>query len=286
LLDEVLKHLPPETASEDSDLVRVAFVGRPNVGKSSLVNALLGKERVIVSDQPGTTRDAIDSPLAANGRHYLLVDTAGIRRKSKVEEAVEYYSVLRAMRAVERADVAVLVLDATESLAEQDLRVAGIIKEAGKACLIAVNKWDLVEKDEHTATEFSEELRRGLDFLDYAPIIMVSAKTKQRLPKLLEAVDRVMESYCMRIPTNRLNHLIGEAVALHPPPSTARGCAFKVYFTRQTRVKPPTFLFTVSDPEGMHFSYRRYLENRLREEFDFTGTPVRFEFMSSSKKGQ
>ena len=283
LLELVLENIPPEPPEEETDQVKVTFVGRPNVGKSSLVNALLGKERVIVGDQPGTTRDAIDTLLTSGGKNYLLVDTAGIRRKSKVEVAIEYYSVLRALRAVDRSDVVILVVDATSGLAEQDLKIAGIIKDAGKACLILVNKWDLIEKDDKTAEQYEEKLRRDLVFLDYAPVIFVSAKTGQRLVKILPIVDQVMESYTFRISTNRLNQVVGEAVGLHQPPSS-RGRLFKIYFTSQVKVKPPTFLFTVNDPDGFHFSYQRYLENKLRETFGFIGTPIRFELKTSNKK--
>lgn len=276
LLETTLSHIPTEQEAEDEDLIRVTFVGRPNVGKSSLVNALLGEDRVIVSDQPGTTRDAIDTPLQINGFNYLLVDTAGIRRKSKVKEAVEYYSVLRAIRAVERSDVAVMVLDATEVITEQDLRIAGIIKDAGKACLILINKWDLVEKDNTTVGKYEEQIRSELGFLDYAPLLFVSAKTKQRLGKILQLVNTVMESYTFRISSNRLNQVIGEITALHQPPSV-KGKPLKIYYTKQVKVKPPTFQLNVNEPEGLHFSYQRYLENKLREYFGFTGSPIRFQ---------
>lgn len=276
LLETTLSHIVMEQEAEDEDLIRVTFVGRPNVGKSSLVNALLGEERVIVSDQPGTTRDAIDTPLHLNGANYLLVDTAGIRRKSKVEEAVEYYSVIRAIRAVERSDVVIMVLDATEVITEQDLRIAGIIKDAGKACLILINKWDLVEKDNETAGKYEEQIRRELGFLDYAPLLFVSAKTGQRLSKVLQLVNTVMESYTFRISSNRLNQVIGEITALHQPPSV-KGKMLKIYYTKQIKVKPPTFQFNVNEPDGLHFSYQRYLENKLREYFGFIGSPIRFQ---------
>jgi GTP-binding protein len=226
LLEATLDHVNLDQEAEEDDLIRVTFVGRPNVGKSSLVNALLGEERVIVSDQPGTTRDAIDTPLRHNGMNYLLVDTAGIRRKAKVEEGVEYYSVLRAIRAVERSDVVVMVLDATEVITEQDLRIAGIIKDAGKACLILINKWDLVEKDNATAGNYEEQIRRELAFLDYAPLLFVSAKTGQRLGKILSLVNTIMENYTFRVSNNRINQVIGEIIALHQPP-TAKGRRLK-----------------------------------------------------------
>lgn len=276
LLETTLSHIAMEQEVEEEDLIRVTFVGRPNVGKSSLVNALLGEERVIVSDRPGTTRDAIDTPLHYQGINYLLVDTAGIRRKAKVEEAVEYYSVLRAIRAVERSDVVVMVLDATEVITEQDLKIAGIIKDAGKACLILVNKWDLIEKDNTTAGKYEEQIRRELFFLDYAPLLFVSAKTGQRLGKVLQLVNTVMESYTFRISSNRLNQVIGEITALHQPPSI-KGKMLKIYYTKQIKVKPPTFQLNVNEPEGMHFSYQRYLENKLREYFSFIGSPIRIQ---------
>lgn len=274
LLDAVLSTYPEEPRAEEP-AVRVTFVGRPNVGKSSLINALLGEERVIVSDQPGTTRDAIDTPFIVNENRYLLVDTAGIRRKSKVEESVEYYSVMRALKAIERSDIVLLVLDATAEVAEQDLKIAGLIKDAGKACIIVINKWDLVEKDNNTVASYTEKIKDAIDFLDFAPLLFVSAKSGQRLPKIISTVDQVMQSYSMRISTNRLNEFIGEVIALHNPPSN-KGRIFKIYFTKQIKVQPPTFQFTVNDPDGLHFSYRRYLENRLRESFGFIGTPINF----------
>lgn len=282
LLEAALAHVKMDHENEDDDLIRVTFVGRPNVGKSSLVNALLGEERMIVSDRPGTTRDAIDTPLRLNGMNYLLVDTAGIRRKSKVDEAVEYYSVLRAIRAVERSDVVIMVLDATEVITEQDLKIAGIIKDAGKACLILINKWDLVEKDNSTAGNIEEQIRRELDFLDYAPLLFVSAKTGQRLGKILSLVNMVMESYTFRISNNRINQVIGEITALNQPPAV-KGRMLKIYYTKQIKVKPPTFQFSVNNPDGMHFSYQRYLENKLREYFGFVGTPIRFQLKAKNE---
>jgi len=283
LLDAVLATIPQRENEEELDTIRITLAGRPNAGKSSLINALLGEERVIVSDQPGTTRDAIDTPLMHEEQRYLLVDTAGIRRKSKVETPVEYYSVLRAMRAIERSDVAILVIDATRGVAEQDQRIGGMIKDAGKACIILVNKWDLIEKDNQTMDNYTDQIRDALNFLDYAPILFVSATTGQRLTKLLPLVNQVMEAYTFRISTNRLNHFIGEVIALHHPPSN-KGRMFKIYFTRQLGVKPPTFQFTVNDPDGFHFSYQRYLENKLRESFGFVGTPIKFETKIKTKE--
>jgi GTPase len=282
LLDTVFSKLPGGEAETDPDSIRVTFVGRPNVGKSSLVNALLGVERVIVSDQPGTTRDAIDTPFVIDAKHYLLVDTAGIRRKSKVEESVEYYSVLRAIKAVERSDVVILVLDALTEIAEQDLKIAGIIHDAGKACIILVNKWDAVAKDSNSTEAYTEKIRSAIVFLSYAPVIFVSAKSGQRLDKILPTVDQVMESYTFRITTNRLNAIISEAIALHSPP-TRKGRIFKIYFSNQVGVKPPKFLLTVNDSEGLHFSYQRYLENKIREYFPFSGTPIKFDITVKHK---
>lgn len=276
LLDILLERVPEVPQEAAPDAIRVTLVGRPNVGKSSLVNALLGEERVIVSNQPGTTRDAIDTKLTLNGRHYLLVDTAGIRRKSKIEEAVEYYSVLRALKAMERSDVVILVVDATANLTEQDIKIAGLIKDAGKACIIGINKWDLVAKNEKTIEEYSKKIRNDLEFMDYAPLVFISAVTGERLNRMMNLVDQVMANYSLTISANHLNRIIGEAVALHNPPSN-KGRPFKIYYTRQVKTKPPTFLFTVNDPDGFHFSYRRYLENKLRETFGFTGTPLRFQ---------
>lgn len=275
LLDAVLQHVPEETEITDDDRIRVTFVGRPNVGKSSTVNALLGEERVIVSDIPGTTRDAIDTPITVNDTNYLLVDTAGIRRQAKVEAAVEYYSVVRALRAVERSDVVVLVLDATQPLADQDLKIAGIIKDAGKACLILVNKWDLIEKDSKTVESFKQKIRDEISFLDFAPILFVSAKTGQRVPKIFEVINQVMENYLFRISTGRLNLVLSDALMMHSPPSN-KGRLLKIYYATQIKVKPPTILLTVNDPEAMQDSYLRYLENKLREQFGFIGTPIRF----------
>jgi GTP-binding protein len=276
LLDAVLNQVPEEEETAALEQIRVTFVGRPNVGKSSMVNALLGEERVIVSDIPGTTRDAIDTPITINGVNYLLVDTAGMRRQAKVEVAVEYYSVLRALRAVDRSDVVVLMLDASQKIADQDLKIAGIIKEAGKACLILVNKWDLITKDSKTVAAFEAEIREELEFLSFAPILFVSAKTGQRVSKITEMVNLIMNNYLCRISTGRLNQMIADAVMMHNPPSY-KSRAFKIYYATQIKVKPPTIVLSVNDPEGMADSYLRYLENKLREQFGFTGTPIKFQ---------
>ncbi len=275
LLDAVLALKPWEQEEPNPDVTRVTVVGRPNAGKSSLVNAILGENRLIVDDRPGTTRDSIDTPFTIEGKHYLLVDTAGIRRKSKVDTAVEYYSVLRALKSVERSEVALLVLDASVELAEQDLKIGGIIKDAGKACIIIVNKWDLLNMSGKSTEQFQERIRRQLDFLDYAPVLFISAKTGHNLHKIIPLIDEVMSSYILKISTNKLNQVINDAIALHHPPSN-RGRLFKIHYTSQAAIKPPTFLFTVNDSDGFHFSYRRYLENKLREEFGFQGTPLKF----------
>lgn len=275
LLDRVLESLPPESGQEDDEAVRVALIGRPNTGKSSILNAILGEERVIVSPEPGTTRDAIDTPIRFQEEKFILVDTAGIRRKSRVDEAVEYYSVLRAIRAVERSEVILLVLDAVDFLTEQDKRVAGIAHEAGKSVIILVNKWDLVEKDHRTVKEFQERIRFELGFLSYAPVLFVSAKTGQRVERILSEVFQVANEYTRRVSANQLNQLLREAISLHHPPSR-KGKQLKLYYITQIKVKPPTFQLWVNDPKLMHFSYQRYLENRIREDFGFTGSPLRF----------
>ncbi len=274
LLDQTVAAFP-DGQEEAEEAIRVALIGRPNSGKSSLLNALLGEERVIVSPIPGTTRDAIDTPLQYNGVSYILVDTAGIRRKARVEEAVEYYSVLRAIRAVERADVALLVLDATEFLTEQDKKVAGIAYEAGKAVLIVVNKWDLVEKDDRTAQEYLEKIRRELSFLDYAPVLFISAKTGQRIKRVLPEVFAVANEFAKRIPTRVLNELLREALLRHQPPAR-KGKQLKIFYITQVKVGPPTFQLWVNDPELMHFSFQRFLENQIRTHFGFTGSPIHF----------
>ncbi len=274
MLDLVVSHFP-QSANEDeeSEEIRIAIVGRPNVGKSSLVNHLLGQERSIVSDVPGTTRDAIDSDVEYDGQRFTLIDTAGIRRKSRIDEAVEHYSVLRALRAVNRSDVCVLMLDGTELATDQDKRIGGYAHEAGKGIILVVNKWDLVEKDEKTMNAFEETIRREMGFLQYAPILFVSAKTGQRVNRLLELAVFVANQHALRIPTGRLNEVIHDAVIRRPPPSD-KGLRLKVLYGTQTGVKPPSFVLFVNDPKLMHYSYHRYLENQLREHFGFIGTPI------------
>ncbi len=276
LLDEIVKHFPEERDNqEEDDTTKVAIIGKPNVGKSSIVNRILGEERVIVSDIAGTTRDAVDTPFVDGEDKYVLIDTAGIRRKSKILDSVEKYSVLRSITAVERADVCLLVLDAAEGVTEQDKRIAGFSHENGKAMIIVVNKWDLIEKDTHTMNQFTKEIRNELAYLEYAPILFVSAMSGQRMNKLLEMVKYVSNQHTLRIPTGSLNDIIGEAILLNQPPSD-KGKKLKIYYANQASVKPPTFVLFVNIAELMHFSYQRYIENRIRESYGFEGTPVRF----------
>jgi len=276
LLDAVVARLPDGQPEDyDDDVIKVTVIGRPNVGKSSLVNALLGEERVIVSNVAGTTRDAVDTPFEKDGQKYVLIDTAGIRKRGKVYEKAEKYSVLRAQAAIERADVALVVLNGEEGVIEQDKHIAGYAHEAGKASVIVVNKWDAVEKDDKTMQRMTREIRNKFRFMDYAPVVFVSALTGQRVSRLFPVINRVAEQHAMRIATPVLNDLIADAVAASPPP-TDRGRRLRIHYATQASVKPPAFVLFVNDPELMHFSYERYLENRIREAFVFEGTPVRF----------
>lgn len=275
LLDEVVKCLPnEEIIPDDSEKIRVAIIGRPNVGKSSLVNLLVGEERVIVSDVAGTTRDAIDTHFTRDDTEFILIDTAGMRRKARIDEPVERYSVMRALRAVDRSDVVLMVIDAVDGVTEQDKKIAGYAHDAGKACVIVVNKWDLVEKDSKTTLRYTEEIRTELAFMQYAPVLFVSALTKQRIPRIIELVKFVAEQHTMRVSTSVLNQVIEDAIAINPPPSQ-HGTRLKIMFTTQPNVKPPTFVFFVNDEQIMHFSYLRFLENKLRESFGFEGTPLK-----------
>ncbi|MEG6585700.1 ribosome biogenesis GTPase Der [Dendrosporobacter sp. 1207_IL3150] len=275
LLDKVVESLPKDQEPEgESDQIRVALIGRPNVGKSSLVNALIGQERVIVSDIPGTTRDAIDTHFTKEGTQFVLIDTAGMRRKAKIELPVERYSVMRSLRAVDRSDVVLMVIDAVDGVTEQDKKIAGYAHEGGKGIVIVVNKWDLVEKDSKTSLRFTETIRDELGFMQYAPVLFTSALTKQRVNRITDLIKFVAEQHSMRISTSVLNQVITDATAVNPPPSE-QGRRLKIYFTTQADVKPPTFIFFVNDPEIMHFSYLRFLENRLRESFGFEGTPLK-----------
>ncbi|KAB3533165.1 ribosome biogenesis GTPase Der [Alkaliphilus serpentinus] len=283
LLDEVVKHFPnPDENQEEDDVIKVAIIGKPNVGKSSIINKILGEDRVIVSDIAGTTRDAIDTPFTDGEDHYLLIDTAGIRRKSKIKENIERYSVIRSFTAVERADVCLLVIDAEEGVTEQDKKIAGYSHENGKGMIIVVNKWDLIEKDTHTMNKFTKEIRTELAYLHYAPIIFISALTGQRMNKLLETIKFVSNQNAMRVPTGTLNEIIGEAVLLNQPPSD-KGKRLKVFYGTQAAVKPPTFVLFINDKELMHFSYLRYIENQIRENFGFEGTPIRFMLREKDK---
>ncbi|KXG43646.1 ribosome biogenesis GTPase Der [Tepidibacillus decaturensis] len=275
LLDEVVSHFPDEEEENyDDDVIRVALIGRPNVGKSSLVNAILGEERVIVSNVAGTTRDAVDTLFSTDEQDYVLVDTAGMRKKGKVYETTEKYSVLRALKAIENADVVLVVIDGHSGVIEQDKRIAGYAHEAGKASIFVVNKWDIVEKDDKTMHQFAQKIRDHFLFMSYAPIVFVSAKTKQRVNQILPMVNEVAESHAMRVQTPVLNDIISDAVAINPPPSD-KGKRLKIKYATQVAVKPPTFVLFVNDPELMHFSYERYLENKIRDSFHFEGTPIR-----------
>ncbi|EFD93950.1 ribosome biogenesis GTPase Der [Megasphaera lornae] len=275
LLDSVLQHIQHlPTPEEREDTIHIALVGRPNVGKSSMTNALLGQERVIVSNVPGTTRDSIDTYWTYNDTSFVLIDTAGMRRKAKVDIPVERYSVVRALRAVDRSDVAVLVLDAQDGVTEQDKKIAGYIHEAGKGCIIVVNKWDLIDKDSKTSQAFEEDIRRELAFLQYAPILFASALTKQRVNRLADMVKFVAEQQHMRVSTSVLNELLEDAQLTNPPPAKG-GKLLRIYYMTQASVQPPTFILFVNEPRLMHFSYVRFLENRLRETFGFEGTPIR-----------
>lgn len=276
LLDAVVQAFPADDAAsliDEDEIINVALIGRPNVGKSSIFNAVIGKERSIVSDVAGTTRDAIDTRIERNGINYLFIDTAGMRRKARVDEPIEKYSVIRSLRAVDRSDVVLMVLDAAEGITEQDKKIAGYAHEAGKATVFVVNKWDLVEKDNTSTLRFTEEIRNEFAFLQYAPVVFVSAMSKQRIHRLPELINYVAEQHAMRVATSILNDVIQEAVAINPPP-THKGIRLKILYVTQVKTKPPTFVFFVNVPELMHFSYERYMENKLREAFGFEGTPI------------
>ena len=253
----------------------VSIVGRPNVGKSSLINRLLGEDRVIVSDIAGTTRDAIDTNVKYDGKDYIFIDTAGLRRKNKIKEEIERYSIIRAVTAVERADVVIVVIDATEGVTEQDAKIAGIAHERGKGVIVAVNKWDAVEKDDKTMNKFTADIRNTLSFMPYAELMFISAKTGQRMIKIYDMIDMVIENHALRVATGVLNEIMSEAVAMQQPPSD-KGKRLKLYYITQVAVKPPTFVIFVNDKELMHFSYTRYIENRIRDAFGFKGTPLKF----------
>lgn len=275
LLDAIVAVFPKkEIGYKESDEISIAVIGRPNVGKSSLVNALVGQERVIVSDVAGTTRDAIDTHFVKDDVKFILIDTAGMRRKAKIDMPIERYSVMRALRAVDRSDVVLMVIDAVEGVTEQDKKIAGYAHESGKGVIIVVNKWDLIDKDDKTSLRFTENLRSELGFLQYAPVLYTSALTKQRVHRVTDLVKYVAEQQAMRIQTSVLNQVIIDATSINPPPSH-KGKRLKILFTTQADIKPPTFIFFVNEPEIMHFSYVRFLENKLRENFGFEGTPLK-----------
>lgn len=276
MLDKVVNYFADlNLEQEEDDRPRIAIVGKPNVGKSSIINKITGESRVIVSNIAGTTRDAIDTDVKWNGKDYVFIDTAGLRRKSKVKEEIEKYSIIRTVTAVERADVVIIVIDAVEGVTEQDAKIAGIAHENGKGIIIAVNKWDAIEKNDKTVYEYTNKVRDILSFMPYAEIMFISAKTGQRLPKLFDMIDFVIANHAMRIETGVVNEIMAEAVALQQPPSD-KGKRLKLYYITQVSVKPPTFVIFVNDKQLMHFSYTRYIENNIREAFGFKGTPLRF----------
>lgn len=275
MLDELIRYFPEPDEEEDEDEIpKIAIIGKPNVGKSTIINRIAGEERVIVSDIAGTTRDAIDTQVEINGQKYIFIDTAGLRRKNKVNEDIERFSVIRTVTAVERADVVLMVIDATEGVTEQDAKIAGIAHERGKGVIILVNKWDAIEKNDKTIYKFEDEIRKVLSFMPYAQIMYISAKTGQRFSKVFDAVENVLQNQSLRIKTGVVNEILMEAVSLQQPPSD-KGRRLKLFYMTQVSIKPPTFVVFVNDKELMHFSYTRYLENKLREAFGFAGTPIR-----------
>ena len=276
MLDVVTSHFDRQAMdTEEDERPRIAIVGKPNVGKSSLINKLLGENRLIVSDIAGTTRDAVDTEVVHNGKEYVFIDTAGLRRKNKIKEDLEHYMIIRTVSAVERADVVVLVIDASEGVTEQDAKIAGIAHERGKGMIIAVNKWDSIEKDDKTIYKFTRKVQDTLSFMQYAEMVFISALTGQRLPKLFDTIDAVIENCALRVGTGVLNEIMTEAVAMQQPPSD-KGKRLRLYYITQAAVKPPTFVIFVNDKELMHFSYTRYIENQIRNAFGFRGTPLKF----------
>ena len=284
LLDEIVENFPAGLDTEyEEDIIRVAITCKPNAGKSSILNKILGEERVIVSPIAGTTRDAIDTYFEKNGQKFLLIDTAGLRRKSKIYETIEKYSVIRAMSAVDRADVVLIVIDALEGVTEQDTKVAGIAHDEGKGCIFVINKWDLIEKDNKTMSNYTKDIKEKFPFMMYAPIVFVSAKTNQRMNKILDTVEYVSNEHSKRISTSALNEVIGEAVMLNQPPSD-KGRRLKIYYGTQTDIRPPKITLFINDKDLTHFSYQRYLENKIRENFGFEGTSIKFEYRQKNKK--
>ena len=285
VLDEIVASFPEGAGEEDEETIKIAVIGKPNVGKSSLVNCLLGEKRVIVSPIAGTTRDSIDTPFEKDGEKYILIDTAGIRRKNKVNEDIERYSVIRAVAAIERCDVCLLMIDAAEGLTEQDKKIAGVAHEAGKGVVIAVNKWDLIVKETNTMRDFKRGIEADLQFMSYAPIIFISVAEKQRIDQVIDMAKYVAEIRAMRVPTGQLNSLIMDAVMMKQPPSD-KGRRLKIYYAAQVGVKPPLFSFQINKRELMHLSYASYLENKIRESFGFEGTSLKFVFREKGEKGE
>ena len=284
LLDAIYDNFPTQTQEGDEDdYIKVAVIGKPNAGKSSIINKILGEDRVIVSDIPGTTRDAIDTFYEVDGKRYMFIDTAGIRRKSKIDEDIEKYSIIRSWAAVDRADVCVIMIDANDGVTEQDTKIAGYAHEQGKASIIAINKWDLIEKETGTMEEYRKNVQKNLEFMSYAPIVFISAKTGQRVERLFELIDYVNNQASFRVQTGVLNDVLNDAVAMVQPPSD-KGKRLKIYYMTQTGVKPPSFVVFVNDAELMHYSYERYIKNTLRSNFGFEGTPIRFTIKEKGDK--
>lgn len=276
MLDEVISYFPENAeAEEEEEVIKVAIIGKPNVGKSSLINKILGEDRLIVSNIPGTTRDAIDTPIEIDGQKYVFIDTAGMRRKSKIKEEIERFSIIRAVTAVERCDVAILVIDANEGITDQDTKIAGIAHERGRAAIVAVNKWDAIEKNDKTMNQYLKDIGNELAYMPYAPKVFISALTGQRITRMLELIQTVYQNHALRISTGVLNDVLIEATAMQQPPAD-KGRQLKLYYMTQVSIKPPTFVIFVNDRELFHFSYKRYIENQLREAFGFVGTPIHF----------
>ncbi|NDO47490.1 ribosome biogenesis GTPase Der [Clostridium sp. MD294] len=284
MLDEVISYFPEQQSEEEEDdVIKVAIIGKPNVGKSSLINKILGEDRLIVSNIPGTTRDAIDSPIEIDGQKYVFIDTAGMRRKSKIKEEIERFSIIRAVAAVERCDVAILVIDAEEGITDQDTKIAGIAHERGRAAIVAVNKWDAIEKNDKTMNQYLKDIGNELAYMPYAPKVFISALTGQRITRMLELIQTVYQNHALRISTGVLNDVLIEATAMQQPPAD-KGRQLKLYYMTQVSIKPPTFVIFVNDRELFHFSYKRYIENQLREAFGFVGTPVHFIIREKGKE--
>nr|WP_315020991.1 ribosome biogenesis GTPase Der [uncultured Aminipila sp.] len=283
VLDKIVESFPEGQRDDDEDITKIAVIGKPNVGKSSIINKLVGENRVIVSNIAGTTRDSIDTPFEWDGEEFILIDTAGIRRKSKVTENIERYSVIRAVAAIERCDVCLLMIDAVEGITEQDKKIAGVAHEAGKGLMVVVNKWDLIEKDNHTMKNFEKEIVKELPFMSYAPMVFISVLTGQRVDNVMSMAKNVAETRAMRVPTGQLNSLIADATMLQPPPSD-KGKHLKIYYATQVGVKPPLFSFQINKRDLMHFSYARYLENRIRDAYGFKGTSLKFVFREKGEK--